>query len=38
MTKLTKVSINKQNGTKIIFCPDKGIFGENVDFSSRIYF
>ena len=38
-TKLTKVSeTNKQNGTKIIFCPDKEIFGENVDFSSKTLF
>ena len=39
ITKLTKVSeTNKQNGTKIIFCPDKEIFGENVDFSSKTLF
>ena len=39
ITKLTKVSeTNKQNGTKIIFCPDKEIFGENIDFSSKTLF
>ena len=39
ITKLTKVSeTNKQNGTKIIFCPDKEIFGENVEFSSKTLF
>ena len=39
ITKLTKVSeTNKQNGTKIIFCPDKEIFGKNVDFSSKTLF
>ena len=39
ITKLTKVSeTNKQNGTKIIFCPDKEIFGENVAFSSKTLF
>ena len=38
-TKLTKVSeTTKLNGTKITFCPDKEIFGENVNFSSKTLF
>ena len=38
-TKLTKVAeTNKANGTKILFCPDKEIFGENVCFSPKILF
>ncbi len=38
-TKLSKISdINKTNGTKILFCPDKEIFGENVSFSAKTLF
>ena len=38
-TKLTKVAeTNKANGTKILFCPDKEIFGKNVCFSPKILF
>ena len=38
-TKLSKISdTNKNNGTKILFSPDKEIFGENVNFSAKNLF
>ncbi len=38
-TKLSKVSdTNQNNGTKILFSPDKEIFGENVNFSAKNLF
>ena len=38
-TTLSKISeTNKTNGTKILFCPDKEIFGENVGFSAQTLF
>jgi len=38
-TTLSKISeTNKTNGTKILFCPDKEIFGENVSFSAKTLF
>ena len=38
-TNLSKISdTNKTNGTKILFCPDKEIFGENVSFSAKTLF
>ena len=39
VTKLLKVSeTTKSNGTKVLFIPDKGIFGKNVFFSPRNLF
>ena len=39
VTKLTKVSeTNKQNGTKIIFCPDKEILVKMLIFLQKLYF
>ena len=38
-TKLLKISeTNKSNGTKILFCPDKEIFGDNTNFSPKTLF
>ena len=38
-TKLLNISeINKTNGTKILFCPDKEIFGMNANFSAKNLF